>query len=93
MTTTVVDHQAWLDALVPGDVVSGPGLRRLADLLPAFVTVVDRELWAPMAAVVGQLGWNRFSAGGRDDVFQLVPQYFRRTAAEEQWERRARGAK
>ncbi len=86
--TSVVDNQAWLDALQPGDVVSGPGLKRLVDRLPAGVVVVDRALWMPSATVVGQVGFEQFTAGRRDDVFQLVPQYFRRTAAEEQWDRR-----
>jgi tRNA threonylcarbamoyladenosine biosynthesis protein TsaB len=86
--TAVVDNQDWLDSLQPGEVVSGPGLKRLADRLPPGVIVVDRALWMPTATVVGQIGFEQYSAGRRDDVFQLVPQYFRRTAAEEQWDRR-----
>jgi hypothetical protein len=31
-------------------------------------------------------------SGVRDDPFSLVPNYFRRTAAEEQWERRRKAA-
>jgi tRNA threonylcarbamoyladenosine biosynthesis protein TsaB len=86
--TAVIDNQVWLDSLKPGDVVSGPGLKRLADRLPTGVIVVDSVLWMPTAAVVGQIGFEQHAAGRRDDVFQLVPQYFRRTAAEEQWDRR-----
>ncbi len=87
-STAVVDNQSWLDALEPGDVVSGPGLKRLDERLPPGVIVVDPALWMPTATVVGRIAHEQFSAGRRDDVFQLVPQYFRRTAAEEQWERR-----
>jgi tRNA threonylcarbamoyladenosine biosynthesis protein TsaB len=90
--TAVVDNQRWLDELQPGDVVVGPGLSRLADRLPAGVTVVEQALWMPSAIVVGQLGFAQYAAGRRDDVFQLVPQYFRRTAAEEQWQRRQQPA-
>jgi tRNA threonylcarbamoyladenosine biosynthesis protein TsaB len=86
--TSVIDNQAWLDELKPGEVVSGPGLKRLGDRLPPGVVVVEQALWAPMATVVGQIGFEQFAAGRRDGVFQLVPQYFRRTAAEEQWDRR-----
>ncbi len=38
--------------------------------------------------MVGRLGYEQFKAGRRDDVFQLAPRYFRRAAAEEQWQRR-----
>ena len=37
----------------------------------------------PMAASIGQLAWKKFQAGQRDDIWQLVPQYFRSSAAEE----------
>jgi tRNA threonylcarbamoyladenosine biosynthesis protein TsaB len=90
--TTVIDNQAWLAGLQPGDVVSGPGLKRLAERLPHGAIVIDRPLSFPTAAMVGQLGYEQFTAGRRDDVFQLVPHYFRRTAAEEQWERRQQQA-
>ncbi len=86
--TEVIDNPIWLAGLAAGDIVSGPGLRRLADRVPAGVTVVDRSFWEPTAATVGRIGWEQYSAGRRDDVFQLVPQYYRRTAAEEQWLRR-----
>jgi tRNA threonylcarbamoyladenosine biosynthesis protein TsaB len=85
--TAVVDHQGWLAGLKTGDLVTGPGLKRWADRLPAGVIAVEPGLWWPTAAAVGRLGYEQFTAGRRDDVFQLVPQYFRRTAAEEQWER------
>ncbi len=86
--TEVIDNRPWLDALQVGDVVSGPGLRRLLGRVPAGVVIVEPGLWMPSAGVVGQIGFEQYSAGQRDDVFQLVPQYFRRTAAEEQWQRR-----
>jgi tRNA threonylcarbamoyladenosine biosynthesis protein TsaB len=85
--TAVIDEHVWLDGLTPGDIVTGPGLKRLADRLPTGVVALDSGFWSPTAAVVGQLGFESFVAGRLDEVFQLVPQYFRRTAAEEQWER------
>jgi tRNA threonylcarbamoyladenosine biosynthesis protein TsaB len=83
-----MDVEAWLEGLAPGCAVTGPALSRLTDRLPARATVLDREVWQPTAAAVGQVAWQSYSAGRRDDPFTLVPQYFRRTAAEEQWERK-----
>ena len=66
--------------------MTGPELARVQDGLPLGTLLAERSLWFPTAVATGQLGWEQYSAGRRDDVFQLVPQYFRRTAAEEQWE-------
>ena len=54
--------------------------------LPAGTIVVDRALWSPTAAIVGQLGHRLALAGQAISPFELVPQYFRRTAAEEKWD-------
>jgi tRNA threonylcarbamoyladenosine biosynthesis protein TsaB len=89
--TSVVNGESWLAALAPGSVVSGPGLERLLDRLPAGVTALEPALWSPTASVVGRLGWQRYESGQRADVFALVPQYFRRTAAEEKRDRAAGG--
>jgi tRNA threonylcarbamoyladenosine biosynthesis protein TsaB len=89
----IVAQQAWLDALAPGDVVTGPGLRAVAERLPEGVIALPVELWPAVASAVGQVGWRAFSAGQRDDPFALVPDYFRRTAAEEQWQRRQDAAR
>ena len=86
--THVVDVEAWLENLSPGNTVTGPALAKLRARLPAEVRALDAGLWQPTAEAVGTLAWKSYSAGRRDDVFTLVPQYFRRTAAEEQWERR-----
>lgn len=88
LPTQLVGNEAWLTALQSGDVATGPGLKRLIDRIPPGVIVIDREHWIPTAAFVGQLGFEQFTAGRRDDPFQFVPDYFRRTAAEEQWERK-----
>jgi tRNA threonylcarbamoyladenosine biosynthesis protein TsaB len=81
--TFVVSADAWLASLVPGTIVSGPGLARLLDRLPPGVTVVDRERWSPTAATIGLLGGRRHTSGESGNVFSLVPWYYRRTAAEE----------
>jgi tRNA threonylcarbamoyladenosine biosynthesis protein TsaB len=90
-TTRIVRSADWLAGLAAGAVVTGRALSKIRDRLPAGVRVVDAELWAPTAATIGQVGWHLFAAGKRDNVFDLVPQYFRRTAAEEQWDRKQTG--
>jgi hypothetical protein len=47
------------------------------------VTVVDEACWTPRAETVGQLAYRKYLAGERGDVWQLAPQYFRPSAAEE----------
>jgi hypothetical protein len=51
--------------------------------LPAGVQIIDRSLWTPMAATVGRIGFQHFQSGQRDDFWKLVPNYYRRSAAEE----------
>ena len=46
---------------------------------------VAAEWWLPTATAVGELAWTQFQAGRRDDVWQLVPDYYRPSAAEEKW--------
>jgi tRNA threonylcarbamoyladenosine biosynthesis protein TsaB len=81
--TQIVGAESWLASLVPGVAVSGPGLERLVERVRNGVIVVDRALWAPTAAAVGQVGWQRYSMGERTSVFDLVPHYYRKSAAEE----------
>jgi tRNA threonylcarbamoyladenosine biosynthesis protein TsaB len=84
----ILDSDTWLAGIKPAASVSGPALERLAAQIPAGVTIVPRELWSPRAATVGQLGWRRYQSGARDDLWRIVPQYFRPSAAEEKWAER-----
>jgi len=88
--THVVDSDMWLERLSPGSVVTGPALAKLSTKLPDGTTMLPAELWQPTASAVGALAWKSYSAGRRDDPFTLVPDYFRRTAAEEQWEKKGK---
>jgi tRNA threonylcarbamoyladenosine biosynthesis protein TsaB len=84
--TAIVDNDVWLANLDPAVAVSGLGLEKLSARLPANIRVVASEYWTPRAATVGRLGWRTYQAGRRDDLWRLVPQYFRRSAAEEKLE-------
>ena len=81
--TQVIRIETWLEQLRPGDTVSGPPLKKLAERLPAGVLMTAEETWAPRAKEVGQLGIAAFFRGEVTDPMQLVPEYFRRSAAEE----------
>ena len=73
----------WLAGLRQGDLVTGSGLRPLKDRLPEFVSVADESLWQPTAEMTGRLAWQQYQAGVRHDLWKFVPQYHRRSAAEE----------
>ncbi len=74
---------AWLASLPTGIAVAGPVLRKLGDRLPGHVRVLEPQCWAPTAAAVARLAARHYAAGQRDDVWSLVPKYYRRSAAEE----------
>lgn len=79
----VLTQPAWQNLLQPGDHVTGPGLRRLRIDLPDTVRTVPPNAWQPMADTVGKLAWQDYQSGRRDDLWQLVPLYYRQSAAEE----------
>ena len=89
----IIALPAWLESLT-GDVwVSGPVLEKLAAELPPGVRPLAREFWYPRAATVGRLAGEVFDRGEHDDLWQLVPKYLRRSAAEEKWESKAESGK
>jgi tRNA threonylcarbamoyladenosine biosynthesis protein TsaB len=81
--TRIISIEAWLTLLRPGDSVVGPPLTQLASKLPAGVTAVDSKLWQPQAKVVGKVGYQLFQQGRTIPPVQLVPNYYRKSAAEE----------
>jgi tRNA threonylcarbamoyladenosine biosynthesis protein TsaB len=85
--TAIVDNDVWLAKLDPAVAVSGLGLEKLSARLPSNIRVVASEYWSLRAASIGHLGWRSYQAGRRDDLWRLVPQYFRRSAAEEKLEK------
>ena len=81
--TRILPVKEWLDELQPYEHVTGPPLTRLKDRLPPNVTLAPAELWAPRAEEVGHLGIAALERGESVDPMQLVPNYYRRSAAEE----------
>ncbi len=84
----IVERDDYLNSLTASGVrsVAGPMLPTLIDQLPRGVSPVERSLWSPSAASVGQLAWRRYQAGGRDNLWTLLPNYYRKSAAEEKLE-------
>ena len=69
-------------SLSPDGYITGPGLKRVAtNDLPC--KLVDAGYWEPTATTVGQLCLQRFSGGTRTTCWELVPRYYRQSAAEE----------
>jgi len=80
---TIIPQDRWLAELRLGDRVIGTALKRLASRLPADIKSLPEEYWQPMAIAVGQVAWQAYQAGQRDDVWKLAPNYYRLSAAEE----------
>ncbi len=79
----IVDRQQWLDQVPAGVLLTGPGLLKLSAISPTHLPCSDRDTWEPRAATVGQLAWLRHVEGRYDDLWALVPQYYRPSYAEE----------
>jgi len=85
--TRIVGIEQWLQELSPGDVVSGPPLgkllEKLSGRLPVGVRIADAKDWKPRAEAVGRLGVAAYRNGSVVNAMQLVPRYYRKSAAEE----------
>lgn len=88
----IVDLPNWLASLGAGELVTGPGLRRLVSRLPAGIHVAPETNWRPQAETVGRIALRRYAQGRRDDCWRLSPHYLRRSAAEEKRDARNRPA-
>jgi tRNA threonylcarbamoyladenosine biosynthesis protein TsaB len=86
----IVRWDDWLSQRDGAALVTGPGLVKWHDRLPAEVARADPADWHPRAESLLALGWARYQAGECDDPHALEPLYLRPSSAEEQWERRAR---
>jgi tRNA threonylcarbamoyladenosine biosynthesis protein TsaB len=79
----ILAAEEWLQSLRAGTIVTGSGLVKLMDRLPAGVLIMEPELCEPQAATVGRLAWREYQRGRRDDLWKLAPVYLRPSYAEE----------
>lgn len=91
--THIVPAAQWIESLPSPATVTGPALEKekLTSRLPSPIRIIDASLWQPSATTVGRLAWQAHRSGRHDDLWQLVPQYYRKSAAEEKWEQRSKG--
>ncbi len=80
----------WLSGREASAGVTGPGLHRWGEHLPAGTPVVEAARREPTPEALLRLGLARCQAGERDDVWLLEPLYVRPSSAEEQWQDRRR---
>ena len=81
--TTIRARAAWIDSLDDRTIVSGPGLKKSSSEIPQSITIAEESSWLPTASSVGMLARALYQAGERCDIWKLVPEYFRKSAAEE----------
>jgi tRNA threonylcarbamoyladenosine biosynthesis protein TsaB len=78
----------WSAGLAEPTLVLGPGLERLRSPLPEHARTAPAEMSWPDGNRLILLARRVWAAGRRDDPMFLEPRYLRRSAAEEQWEKR-----
>ena len=81
----IVNFSTWIESLCVERWVSGPGLWRFSERLPAHVKIPDESLWDPHPPSLLEIGLSRYRAGERDDPWKLEPLYLRPSSAEEKW--------
>ena len=86
--TQLVEAAKWLHETSENATLTGTGLRAIRDRLSAGTTLTREACWEPRAATVAQLAWRDLQQGLVDDIWTLAPVYYRRSAAEEVWERK-----
>lgn len=81
---------AWLARLERGVLVLGPGLDspRIRSAVPAEFLTTSAALNYPDGHRLIELARDVWTSGRRDNPWLLEPQYLRRSAAEEQWDRK-----
>lgn len=82
-TTRILPVEGWLKSLQPNVHVTGPAVAKLIARLPNDVTVVEPRFRDPTAVAVGHLASRLYNRGQTSDLWTLVPQYHRESAAEE----------
>jgi len=88
---------AWAARVAPGTLVLGPGLELelVRSALPVHTHTLpagDEAHW-PDARRLPRLALDLWQRGRREDLWFLEPLYLRRSAAEDQWERKAPAAR
>lgn len=86
LPTQILDDAAMIGKLASGELVTGTGLAKLLRYVPSEVRVGPENSWQPQAATLGRLAFAKYRSGMRNDVWQLAPEYYRKSAAEEKFD-------
>lgn len=86
--TEIIGEDEWLRTLPSGAAVTGPGLIKLLDRLPPAVRPLSRLAWEPTAAAVGRVALENLATSPPRDPAEVLPVYYRLSAAEEKWAER-----
>ncbi len=78
----------WFASLDPGTAISGSVLKKLKRPIAAHIEVLPESCWRPTAGNVARLAARDYVASRRQDLWSFSPQYSRRAAAEEKWEKK-----
>ncbi len=80
---TIVRPESWIASLEPGCILTGPAVGQTDLLLPKTIQLASSADRMPRADSVGRLAYAAYQAGRRDDIWNLTPQYYRPSYAEE----------
>jgi len=81
----------WTAHRSPEDLICGPGLKRFGSQLEGKCQLAPSELWTPQASTVARLA-SQFSPFTKfEELSALEPFYLRKSAAEENWEKKQTG--
>jgi tRNA threonylcarbamoyladenosine biosynthesis protein TsaB len=86
----IVPFTMWLESALAWHVsVTGPGLEKYADQLPAELSHLPRGVWSPRPTSLLKIALERFERGERDDPYAVEPLYLRASSAEENFKTNA----
>ena len=84
----IVDARAWLTELPTGTTVTGSGICGYEQFIPAGVIITPTACWKLQARHLAALARQRAIANEHQDLWKLVPRYYRQSAAEEKLQSR-----
>jgi len=84
--TRILDIDEVINNIPTDSLLTGPGLSRIRDRLPTGIRLAAESNSQPQAIAVAKLGKEKYANGQFDDLWNLAPRYFRRSAAEEKLE-------
>lgn len=79
----IIEHTAWAASIPGGDAANGPGVAQVADQLADGVVLAPEQDRPPRADALAKLAGEAFDAGRGVAPWQLMPDYYRLSAAEE----------